>query len=206
MNIRHTYDQELERIIEQNEYKLNPFQEPFKPSYLDYNYPGMKAQLPQFYTGFERTVVEYQQYRRSLIIPLEEDDCRELLRRTIFPDIYKIKTMEEDYDRIDWHVPSINYHIEHKKRNRLYFDRGLTIDRDKYDRLMEEEHPFYINSSSIGLFIWNLKLVGECEWEWTDKSPRGNSGIKLHQLESNWITYLPYEKCNDLTYLLLQDS
>ena len=43
INIRDTYDKELERMIERNEYLLNPYEQPFKPSYLDYNYYGMKA-------------------------------------------------------------------------------------------------------------------------------------------------------------------
>lgn len=203
MNIRNKYDQKLERIIEEYESQLSPHQLPTKHSYLDFNYPGMRPILPQFLTGFNRVIAQYQQDTRRKIKALDEEECLQLLQQRAFPDIHKIKTMEEDYDRIDWYVPSHNIHIEHKKRNRPYFDQGLTIDRGKYDILMQEENPYYINSSSIGLFIWNLKLIGECEWEYTDKSPKSNSGPRATQLESNYITYLPYEKCNDLTYLLL---
>lgn len=204
INIRHAYDPVLESIIEEYEYLLNPYYPPVKFSFLDYNYPNMKPILPQFLTGYDKAIALYHRQERSKIKALLEDDCLEVLRKYAFPDIYKIRTREDDYDRIDWHVPSHNFHIEHKKRNRGYFDRGLTIDKDKYDILMQQENPYYINSSPIGLFIWNLKLVGECEWEYTEKSPKSNSGLRKYQLENNFITYLPYEKCNDLTYLLLQ--
>jgi hypothetical protein len=201
MNARYTYDEELELIIEQNEFLFNPYQQPIKPSYLDFNYPGMKPQLPQLYSGNERTIVEYNRSIIEKIIPLNEEECLDLLK-FIFPDIYKIEVVPP-YDRIDFHVPSSNLYIEHKKRTRTFFE-GMTLDKPKYDDLMKEENPYFLNSTPIGLFIWNLRLLGELEWVLTDKSPRGNTGDKRHQTETNYITYLPYEKCNDLTYLLLQ--
>jgi len=209
MNIRNAYDKELERIIEHNEYLLNPHEQPFKPSYLDYNYYGMKALLPDRLNGYERTIAQYHQNERRKIRRVDEDRCMELLKY-IFPDIYKIKTNDDDYDEIDYHVPSFNFHIEHKERGkekgRIYYeeDGGITFDKPKYDRLMQEEHPYLINSTGIGLFIWNLKLLGELKWVLTHESPRGNTGDKRNQTETNYITYLSYEKCNDLTYLLLQ--
>jgi hypothetical protein len=208
MNIRNAYDQELERIIERNEYLLNPYEEPFKPSYLDYNSKYMKPVLLDRLTGVDRVMAEYHRNNRMKITSLNEKDCMELLKN-IFPDIYKIEVIPP-YDRIDFHVPSSNLFIEHKRRgeedSRCYYeeDGGMTMDKPKYDDLMKEENPYFLNSTPIGIFVWNLRLLGELEWVKTDKSPRGNRGYKRHQTETNEITYLSYEKCNDLTYLLLQ--
>jgi hypothetical protein len=208
INVRNAYDQELEKIIEHNEYLFNPFEEPFKPSYLDYNSKYMKPLFTDRLTGYERTIAEYHKNERRKITSLNEEDCMKLLK-FIFPDIYKIEE-NPPYDSIDFHVPSSNLYIEHKERGkedgRIYYqeDGGITFDKPKYDSLMEQEHPYLINSTGIGLFIWNLRLLGELEWTITHKSPKGNKGIKRNQTETNPITYLPYEKCNDLTYLLLQ--
>lgn len=196
INARHTYDQELELIIEENEY-----QQIVKPSYLDYNYPNMLPVNINKLTGYEKTIALYHQHSRKKIKPLNEEDTLNLLKN-IFPDIYKIE-VTPPYDRIDFHVPSSNLYIEHKKRTGMFFE-GMTLDKPKYDDLMKEENPYFLNSTPIGLFIWNLRLLGELEWVLTDKSPRGNTGNKRHQTETNYITYLSYEKCNDLTYLLLQ--
>ena len=205
MNIRNAYDKELERIIEQNEYQ---YEQISKPSYLDYNSKYMVPVLPNRLTGFKRTIAEYHNNSRRKIKCVSEEKCMELLKN-IFPDIYKIE-VNPPYDRIDFHVPSSNLYIEHKTRgekdSRCFYeeDGGMTLDKPKYDDLMKEENPYFLNSTPIGLFIWNLRLLGELEWVLTDKSPRGNTGHKRHQTETNYITYLPYEKCNDLTYLLLQ--
>jgi len=184
INIRNAYDQELERIIQQNE-----FQEVVKPSYLDYNYPDMKP--------FNLNNI----HDRRKIKALNEEDTMNLLK-FIFPDIYKIEVVPP-YDRIDFHVPSFNLYIEHKKRTGMFFE-GMTLDKPKYNDLMKEENPYFLNSTPIGIFVWNLRLLGELEWVITDKSPKGNRGYKRNYTETNPITYLSYEKCNDLTYLLLQ--
>ena len=207
MNTRHAYDEKLELIIEQNEYLFNPFEEPFKPSYLDYNSKNMKPVFLNRLTGFERTIAEYHQNNRKKIKSLNEEDCMNLLK-FIFPDIYKIKTDEiTDYDRIDYHVPSHNLYIDHKERERPFYqeDGGMTLDKDKYNILMEQEYGYILNSTPIGIFIWNVKLLGDVEWINQDKTPvstRFERGIgRTQECE---ITYLPYDKCNDLTYLLLQ--
>lgn len=208
INTRDAYDKELEKIIERNEYLLNPYEQPFKPSYLDYNYYGMKPLLPDRLTGYERTIAQYLQNDKKKIKCISEKRCMELLKY-IFPDIYKIE-VNPPYDPIDFHVPSSNLYIEHKTRGeedaRHFFEEqgGITLDKPKYDDLMKEEHPYFINSTNIGLFIWNLRLIGELDWRLTTKSPRANTGDKRHQTETNFITNLSYKKCNDLTYLLLQ--
>ena len=208
MNIRNAYDQELERIIEDNEYQLNPYEQPFKPSYLDYNSKYMKPVLLDRLSGIDRVMAEYHQNNRKKIKSLNEEDTKNLLK-CIFPDIYKIEVVPP-YDRIDFHVPVSNLFIEHKRRGeedkRCFYeeDGGMTLDKPKYDDLMKEENPYFLNSTPIGIFVWNLRLLGELEWVITDKSPKGNRGLKRNYTETNPITYLSYEKCNDLTYLLLQ--
>ena len=207
MNSRHAYDEKLELIIEQNEYLFNPYEEPFKPSYLDYNRKNMKPVFLNRLTGFERVLAEYHHNDRKKIKSLNEEDCMELLK-FIFPDIYKIKTeVENDYDRIDYHVPSHNLYIDHKERVRPYYqeDGGMTLDINKYEVLMEQDNGYILNSTPAGIFIWNVKLLGDVEWINQDKSPvstRFKRGIG--RTKNCSITYLPYEKCNDLTYLLLQ--
>lgn len=207
MNIRNAYDQELERIIERNEYLLNPYEEPFKPSYLDYNSKNMKPVLLDRLKGWDKTIGEYLQKERKKIKSLNEENCMNLLK-FIFPDIYKIKSDEEtDYDRIDYHIPSCNLYIDHKERSRPFYqeDGGMTLDKDKYDILMREDNGYILNSTPVGIFVWNVKLLGDVEWIKQDKTPvstRFKRGIgRTQECE---ITYLPYDKCNDLTYLLLQ--
>tara|TARA_R110000868_G_scaffold330023_1_gene590948 strand:+ start:154 stop:786 length:633 start_codon:yes stop_codon:yes gene_type:complete len=207
INIRHAYDQELERIIERNEYLINPEEQPFKPSYLDYNYYGMKPMMLDRLTGFDRVLQEYHLNNRKKITRLNEEDCMKLLK-FIFPDIYKIKTHPtEDWDRIDYHVPSHNLFIDHKKRNKFYYqeDGGMTLDRPKYEELMKEENGYILNSTDIGLFMWNVKLLGDIEWIYQENTPVETEGTKrIGETEPCEITYLDYNKCNDLTYLLLQ--
>jgi hypothetical protein len=211
INTRHAYDKELERMIERNEYQLNPYEQPFKPSFLDYNYYNRKPVILDRLTGYERTIAEYHLHNRKKIKRLEEDECMELLKY-IFPDIYKIKTdVDNDFDKIDYHVPSYNLYIEHKERGKVnkgcFFDEdgGMSIDRAKYNVLMEQENGYFLNSTSLGIFMWNVKLLGELEW-----ISQGNTPVTstfehgIGKTENCDITYLPYEKCNDLTYLLLQ--
>jgi hypothetical protein len=202
INIRNAYDQELERIIERNEYLLNPDVQISKPSYLDYNYPGMRPVALDKLTVFNRVIQEHHKNNREKIKSLNEDKCKNLLK-IIFPDIYKIE-VKPPYDPIDFHVPSSNLYIEHKQRKGLFFEDGMTMDKPKYDELIKEERPYFLNSTPLGIFIWNVRLLGELEWIITDKSPKSNRGLKKNEMETNPITYLPYDKCNDLTYLLLQ--
>ena len=207
MNIRHSYDQKLEKIIEDCEYQLNPFDEPFKPSYLDFNSKNMKPVFPDKLSGFKKLVSQHNQYTRGKIKALNEEECMELLKN-IFPTIYKIKTHPtDDWDRIDYHVPSHNLFIDHKKRNRAYYqeDGGMTLDKPKYEELMKEDNGYILNSTPIGLFIWNVKLLGDIEWIYQENTPFTTEGTKrLGETEPCEITYLNYNKCNDLTYLLLQ--
>ena len=207
MNIRHAYDQKLETIIKQNEYQLNPFDEPFKPSYLDFNSKNMKPVFIDKLLGFKKVSAQYHQLNRKKIKSLNEEDCMELLKN-IFPDIYKIKTeVDYDYDRIDYHVPSHNLFIDHKERERPFYqeDGGMTLDKDKYDVLMKEDNGYILNSTDIGIFVWNVKLLGNLEWIYQENTPVSTKFKKgIGGTEPCYITYLTYEKCNDLTYLLLQ--
>jgi hypothetical protein len=207
INTRHAYDKKLEEIIEHNEYLFNPYEQPFKPSYLDYNWKNMIPVFPERLNGFERVLAEYHKNDRKKITSLNEEDCMNLLK-FIFPDIYKIKTDEiTDYDSIDYHVPSHNLYIDHKERERYFHqeDGGMTLDKPKYLELMKEDNGYILNSTDIGLFIWNVKLLGDVEWIYQENTPvstrfeRGKG-----RTEPCEITYLPYDKCNDLTYLLLQ--
>lgn len=211
MNKRDCFDKKFEEAIIGNDYLLNYEEIEFRPSYLDYNWKNMKPVFLDRLTGFERVLAEYHKNCRMKIKCISEEKCLEILR-TIFPDIYKIQTSNEDYDPIDFHVPSFNFYIEHKTRNekdgRCFFeeDGGMTIDRKKYDSLMKEEHPYFLNSTPIGLFVWNLRLVGELEWRTSEYSPLTNSGLRKGEFETNDLAYLSYTKCNDLTYLLLKHN
>ena len=200
MNIRNTYDQKLEKIIDNYKYQ-------HKPSYLDFNSKNRVPVLVSRLSGFEKVVAQYDQHIRSKIKALNEEDCMELLKN-VFPDIYKIKTHPtEDYDRIDYHVPNHNLFIDHKKRNKFYYqeDGGMTLDRPKYEELMKEDNGYILNSTKIGLFMWNVKLLTDIEWIYQENTPVTTEGTKrIGETEPCEITYLDYNKCNDLTYLLLQ--
>jgi hypothetical protein len=206
---RDCFDKQFEEVIRRNEYILNPNEEPFKPSYLEYNRKNMRPILPQWLSGEERIAAERLNEYRKKITCVSEARCLEILRK-VFPDIYKIQTTYKDVDPIDFHVPSVNFYIEHKERGgeegRCFFeeDGGMTIDRKKYDSLMKEDHPYFLNSTNIGLFVWNLRLIGELKWRTSEYSPLTNSGPRKGEFETNDLAYLPYSKCNDLTYLLLQ--
>jgi len=214
MNIRNAYDQKLEQILDfidyQNSYDMEDYfnKTLMKPSYLDYNF---KNKLPKtkFNSDYEKVMYEYHLQQRKKIVHLEELECLELLKEKLFPNIYKIKTdMVDDYDRIDFHEPDFNLFIDHKGRSRQFHeeDGGMTLDRPKYEELMKEENGYILNSTPIGIFIWNVKLLGDIEWIKQDKTPTSTRFNKPFSPETEEceITYLTYEKCNDLTYLLLR--
>lgn len=210
---RDCYDEKLEEIICRNEYIIDPYEVRYKPSSLEYNRKNMKPILPHKLSGFERVVAESFNAERRRIKRLNEYDCMELLRKLVFPDIYKISTdSETDYDRIDYHVPSFNIYIDHKERgekgNRTYYeeDGGMTLDKPKYDELMKEENGYILNSCNNGLFMWNVKLLGDLEWRDQDKTPVSTKFAHgKGKTERCLITDLSFRKCNDLTYLLLQE-
>ena len=151
INVRNAYDQQLERIIEHNEYLFNPEEQVPKPSYLDYNYQGMKPVMLDKLTGFDRVLQEYHLNNRKKIKSLNEESTMNLLK-FIFPDIYKIE-VKPPYDPIDFHVPASNLFIEHKERFGVFYEDGMTLDKPKYDELMKEEHPYFLNSTPLGILF-----------------------------------------------------
>lgn len=179
-----------------------------KPSFRQF-LPNPHMVIPKPGT-FQYRIYQNWIAKRLKIKRLSEAKTLKLLKN-IFPNIYKIEHPDYPPNKypIDFYEPDFNLHFEHKKRYRSEFpdwERGMTIGIKKYTFMMENaENPYYINSTPRGLFAWNLKLLDNLEWEFTDKTPKTTyyDHEETGETIETHITYLPFEKSNDLTYLLL---
>ena len=96
-----------------------------------------------------------------------EKELFQLLKNKIIPDLQKT---EGQYSYSDATSESFNSVIELKCRTAHY--RYLLIQKDKYDKLMTNENPRYINSipvypydgNSFEVYSWDLKKVPEPRW------------------------------------------
>jgi hypothetical protein len=159
--------------------------------------------------GFERVMYEYELSKRKRIFRMDEDTCLVFLKQ-FFPDIYKIQHVNYPNDTYptDFRIPKFNIEIDHKEREGALWEGweiGYGITQKKWNNMFRVcDEPYYLNSTPIGLFIWNLKLIGEPEWVMR----RGPKTTRIKNGSTEWddryVGYLPFEKSNDLTYLLLR--
>jgi hypothetical protein len=70
------------------------------------------------------------------------------------PDLYD-NNLDDEFAPIDWYSPSTGWWIEYKQRHRHFV--GLTLERKKYNKLIEKEKSFYLNSTPEGIYFWSIQ-------------------------------------------------
>jgi len=83
---------------------------------------------------------------------LTEDQLFQLFRRE-YPDIIDLNE-ENEYSPVDWYIPSLNIHIEAKCRNRDF--PTFYIEEIKYNKLIEYERCWYVNSDPTGIYAFDI--------------------------------------------------
>ncbi len=95
---------------------------------------------------------------------MKESDLFEFLKVDIYPDLVK---SEGTYDTFDCISYKAGHFIELKCRVTHYSD--LLIEQMKYRKLIEQAVqsnllPFYINSTPLGIYSFDLNDIPEPEW------------------------------------------
>jgi hypothetical protein len=95
---------------------------------------------------------------------MKEADLFEFLKQDIYPDLVK---SEGTYDTFDCISYKVGHFIELKCRVTHYSD--LLIEQMKYRKLIEQAVqsnllPFYINSTPLGIYSFDLNDIPEPEW------------------------------------------
>jgi hypothetical protein len=95
---------------------------------------------------------------------MKEVDLFEFLKQDIYPDLVK---SEGTYDVFDCISYKAGHFIELKCRVTHYSD--LLIEQMKYRKLIEQAVqsnllPFYINSTPLGIYSFDLNEIPEPEW------------------------------------------
>ena len=88
----------------------------------------------------------------------------EFLKKDIYPDLVKSEGMYDSFDCISYKA---GHFIELKCRHTHYSD--LLIEQMKYRALIEQAVredllPFYINSTPLGIYSFDLTEMDEPEW------------------------------------------
>jgi len=81
----------------------------------------------------------------------------------MYPDLIDLN-IENQHSPIDWYSPSTDTWIEYKQRHTHYV--GLTIEKNKYDHLIQKEKSFYLNSTPEGIFFFPIKEIDEPCWDY----------------------------------------
>ena len=95
---------------------------------------------------------------------MKESDLFDFLKVDIYPDLVK---SEGTYDTFDCISYKAGHFIELKCRITHYSD--LLIEQMKYRKLIEQAVqsnllPFYINSTPLGIYSFDLNDIPEPEW------------------------------------------
>lgn len=95
---------------------------------------------------------------------MKESDLFDFLKVDIYPDLVK---SEGTYDAFDCISYKAGHFIELKCRVTHYSD--LLIEQMKYRKLIEQAVqsnllPFYINSTPLGIYSFDLNDIPEPEW------------------------------------------
>lgn len=70
------------------------------------------------------------------------------------PDLYD-NNLDDEFAPIDWYSPSTGMWIEYKQRHKHFV--GLTLERKKYNQLIEKEKSYYLNSTPEGIYFWCIQ-------------------------------------------------
>jgi hypothetical protein len=62
--------------------------------------------------------------------------------------------LEDEFSPVDWYIPNKNIHIEAKCRYKHF--PTLFLEEIKYQKLIQYENCWYINSTPCGIFGWDV--------------------------------------------------
>ena len=118
------------------------------------------------------------------------------LREGLYPDLEKAPGI---YDAFDCHSQKAGHFIELKCRQTHY--STLLIEQMKYRKLMEKAYhrellPFYINSTPLGIYSFDLTEIDEPQWH-THQMPATTEFSRSNKV-SKLVGYLPIEEAVQL--------
>jgi hypothetical protein len=127
---------------------------------------------------------------------VKEQELFDYLKVNLYPDLTK---SEGIYDAFDCISKQAGHYIELKCRNTHY--PTLLIEEMKYRKLITQAAerdliPFYINSTPVGVFSFDLMDVPEPEWlsHWMPATTEFSRSNKVSKL----VGYLPIEEAVQL--------
>ena len=127
---------------------------------------------------------------------MKEQDLFDFLKADLYPDLVKSPGI---YDAFDCISKQAGHYIELKCRATHY--DTLLIEEMKYRKLITQAAerdliPFYINSTPLGVFSFDLMDVPEPEWfnHWMPATTEFSRSNKVSKL----VGYLPIEEAVQL--------
>jgi len=95
----------------------------------------------------------------------KEKELFEFIKSKFIPDLLE---SDDKFSKYDCYSEKLRLDIELKCRQTHYDE--LLIEKTKYDYLLSRAHrfntrAFYINSTPIGVYAFNLSALEEPEWE-----------------------------------------
>jgi hypothetical protein len=123
---------------------------------------------------------------------VKEQELFDFLKADLYPDLIKSPGI---YDAFDCISEQAGHYIELKCRHAHY--PTLLIEEMKYRKLITQAAerdliPFYINSTPLGVFSFDLMDVAEPEWvsHWMPATTEFSRSNKVSKL----VGYLPIEE------------
>jgi len=123
---------------------------------------------------------------------MKEQELFDFLKADLYPDLIKSPGI---YDAFDCISEQAGHYIELKCRHAHY--PTLLIEEMKYRKLITQAAerdliPFYINSTPLGVFSFDLMDVAEPEWvsHWMPATTEFSRSNKVSKL----VGYLPIEE------------
>jgi len=123
---------------------------------------------------------------------MKEQELFDFLKADLYPDLIKSPGI---YDAFDCISQAAGHYIELKCRHAHY--PTLLIEEIKYRKLITQAAerdliPFYINSTPLGVFSFDLMDVAEPEWvsHWMPATTEFSRSNKVNKL----VGYLPIEE------------
>jgi len=123
---------------------------------------------------------------------MKEQELFDFLKADLYPDLIKSPGV---YDAFDCISEQAGHYIELKCRHAHY--PTLLIEEMKYRKLITQAAerdliPFYINSTPLGVFSFDLMDVAEPEWvsHWMPATTEFSRSNKVSKL----VGYLPIEE------------
>lgn len=115
--------------------------------------------------------------------------------KTLTPDLKKL----DEFNKKDCYSEQYDLYVEIKTRTR-HFDT-LTIDKTKWDHLVQFRRCRYVVGTPKGLWSWDLKKIPEPEW-FSRSAPSSTYYFQNIDNVIKTFGYLNISDAKDLTYLL----